>query len=167
VGELARSGGCGRELALHSRSPQTHLQRISAVQRAVRERRTRFHTTLPSTAIRHKSGGASVPQWLSPTDTCGRPPQTAPLAQVSISDNAARSLGRMAVQSQAEIALGETPQLRRPARRLKSRATLPRCQRIIRTLPGVATCAQELKPGYTSSPHVSHPSRPPGGHPSC
>ena len=41
----------------------------------------------------------------------------------------------MAVQSQAEIALGEAPQLGRPARRPKSRAILPRYQPIIRTLP--------------------------------
>jgi hypothetical protein len=73
--------------------------------------------------------------WLSPTDTCGRPPQTAPLAQVSISDKAARNLWRMAVQSEAEIALGEAAQLGGPARRPKSRATIPRYQRIIRTLP--------------------------------
>src|ERR1700675_4468452 len=76
--------------------------------------------------------------WLSPTDTCGRPPHTAPLAQVSISDKAARNLWRMAVQGQAESALGEAAQLGRPARRPKSRATYPRYQRIIRTLPELA-----------------------------
>src|ERR1700676_4775139 len=54
--------------------------------------------------------------WLSPTDTCGRPPQADPLAQVSISDKAARNRWRTAVQSQAESALGEAPQLGRPAR---------------------------------------------------
>jgi FkbM family methyltransferase len=41
----------------------------------------------------------------------------------------------MVVQSEAEIALAEAPQLGRPARRPKSRATLPRYQRFIRTLP--------------------------------
>jgi hypothetical protein len=62
------------------------------------------------------------------------PYRTPPGTSVHWRQGCAEPLAK-AVQSQAEIALGEAPQLGRPTRRPKSRGTLPRYHRSIRTLP--------------------------------